>query len=168
MSRPPTWRVDPAWPAAPPFDDDDLDEIRALEQAFAPPVEITAAQRERQRLAQQVAELHLQTTRLHLKLRRAERELQAQQAQVQQAQAAAPPRNPGGRPHQHARNDRLLAIYETLPAHLSHAQRCRQAAHKLAAQVASLEGPSSKGARPLADSSACQAIAEAKTRAKAR
>jgi len=163
MSKPPAWRVDPAWPAAPPFDDDDLDEIRALEQAFAPPLEITPAQRERQRLAQQVAELHLQTTRLHLKLRRAERELEQRLAQT-----AAPPRNPGGRPHQHARNDRLLAIYETLPAHLSHAQRCRHAAHKLATQVATLEGPSSKGARPLADSSACQAIAEAKSRAKAR
>jgi hypothetical protein len=167
MTKLPAWRVDPAWPAVPPDDSVEPDPREPgpeeLGSPHSDPQQVDLIQQERRALANRVAELHVQGLNLQLKLHRAQRALQARPA-APAPPAQARPRNVGGRPRQLARNDRLLALYDTTPAHLPHLQRCRQAAHLLAAEIAASAGLPPERARVMADTTARDAIAEAQSR----
>jgi hypothetical protein len=123
MSRLPAWRVDPAWPAVPPSDEDD-----EPWPADPEPQQLDLAEQERRALVERVATLHVEQTRLHLRLHHAERALRAS------LPAAAPRRR--GRPDKHARNDRLLALYLTVPERHTKRTRCTIAAQQMHAETA--------------------------------
>ena len=169
MSLPP-WAVDPAAPAVPDFDEEDVDEVVAAraEAERAPPAVdpwgVHAAARARD-------EAHLYRTRWHLTLRRARR-LAAPWVAAPEVPTPAPaadwltgpgpllllpePRRKGGHPGHRARNDRLLALYEEISAraaHLPHLHRCRMAGEALLR-----EGGTD---RPMPATTARDAIAEA-------
>jgi hypothetical protein len=162
MSRLPAWRVDPAWPAVPPSDDDDWngpgDELGS---PHSNPQQVDLIEQERDALAERVAQLHVDGLNLQFKLHHAQRQLQAQQAP---APSPPPQRGRRGHPGHHARNDRLLAHFDNTPAHLPHLQRCRVAAQRLAAEIAASAGLPAERARVLADTTARDAIAEATRR----
>lgn len=163
MSRLPAWRVDPAWPAVPPTDEDDLEPgPDELGSPHSDPQQVDLIDQERRILAERVAELHVQGLNLQLKLHRAQRQLQARPAAP--APPPAAPHARRGHPGNQARNDRLLAHFEATPAHLPHLHRCRLAAQRMAAEIAASAGLPPERARVLPATTARSAIAEALSR----
>lgn len=148
MTQLPAWRVDPAWPAAPALDDDDDDLVDV-----APAPDLFEAQR--LELQRTVAELHLERTRQAIRLRAALRQLE------QLRPGRRPPARPPGRPTEHARNDRLLALFEQTATQLPRLHRCRLAAMRLAEQQ---KADGAERVRVLPATTARDAIAEAERR----
>jgi hypothetical protein len=161
MSKLPAWRVDPAWPAVPPTDEDD-EPGPELGSPHSDPQQVDLIDQERRILAERVAELHVQGLNLQLKLHRAQRQLQARPAAP--APPPAAPHARRGHPGNQARNDRLLAHFEATPAHLPHLHRCRLAAQRMAAEIAASAGLPPERARVLPATTARSAIAEALSR----
>jgi hypothetical protein len=168
MSRLPAWKVDPAWPAVPPSEEDDWNCEPGHDELGSPhsdPRQVDLIEQERSALTERVAMLHTQGLNLQLKLHHAQRQLQAQPA------APAPPAAPHarrGHPGHRARNDRLLAHFDNTPAHLPHLHRCRVAAQRLAAEIAASAGLPPERARVMPATTARSAIAEAQARREAR
>lgn len=161
MSRLPAWKVDPAWPAVPPSDEDD-DEFDHASGSSPDPRQVDLIDQERSALTERVAMLHTQGLNLQIKLHHAQRQLQARPA-------PAPPPAPHarrGHPGHRARNDRLLAHFDNTPAHLPHLHRCRVAAQRLAAEIAASAGLPPERARVMPATTARSAIAEAQARRK--
>ncbi|HXD05646.1 MAG TPA: hypothetical protein VN680_06340 [Burkholderiaceae bacterium] len=153
----PASQVDPAWPAAPDFDAHEQALLDALSVPAAPS-QTDLIERERAALRHRVADLQLQALRLQVQLHQARRQQRAQPAPCPPPQT---PINGRGRPHQYARNDRLLALFEQTPYQLPHLQRCRMAAQALAVEVTTTAGLPIGRARVLPVTTARDAIAEA-------
>jgi hypothetical protein len=158
MTKPLAWQVDPAWPAVPASAEDD----EAPEQDIDVPRQVDLVDQQVSALRQRVAAFHCDGTNLQVKLHHAQRALQAHTGAPQVPTSMARPRRQFA--GHHARNDRLLAAFETTPAHLPHLQRCRLAAQILAAEIAASAGLPIERARVLPATTARDAIAEAKSR----
>jgi hypothetical protein len=158
MTRcPPAWTVDPAAPAVPDCDEDDV-----APPPEAPPVDPAVAAMARVR-----ARNHVVTTRVTLFNRRAQRMSERAEALLaanvaRAAGRAAPPakrKHKGGHPGHAARNAELLALYEQTPAHHSHLRRCALTA---AAYVARIEAQTGQAPRLLAAPTVRDALAQAR------
>ncbi len=167
MSSAPAWAVDPAWPAVPPCDDDEDEHAPGGALLEPPPRQADLFEADHAAMAARVAELHVQGVRLQLRLHQAQRALRSHPGPVRPASSSttsAHAARPRGRPTPTERNDRLLALFEQTSPQAAHLQRCRLAARRYAAEVATAAGLAPEAARVLPVTTARDAIAEARRR----